>query len=75
MEMYRKELKKRVLSILLRSGGRSESQYIADRLVLPEGVVLDDLLAELIAEGLLTRGFTLSANGKPAHTYSLSAAP
>jgi hypothetical protein len=71
MKTHQRELKQQVLSLLLRSGGRTEAHYIADRIALPEGVILDDLLAELIAEGRLNRGFTLTANGKPAHTYSL----
>lgn len=71
MKTDQSELKKRVVSIILRSGGPSDAQYIADQLALPEGVVLNDLLIALMAEGRLTRGYTLSVNGKQAYTYSL----
>jgi hypothetical protein len=60
-----------VVAIVRRSGISIRTQTIADQIVLPEHVVLNDLLTELVEEKRLSRSYTLLVNGDSDCTYNL----
>jgi hypothetical protein len=71
MRTEREKLKRRIVALIKRSGLPVGTQYIVDRVTLPEDVVLNELLSELVAEKRLVRSYTLLANGEPDCTYNL----
>jgi hypothetical protein len=73
MRTEREKLKRRIVALIERSGLPVGTQYIVDRVTLPEDVVLNELLSELVAEKRLVRSYTLLANGEPDCTYNLIA--
>jgi hypothetical protein len=75
MTKQQEQLKTQILAVIRRRGYPILDQDLADGIALPADVVLHDLLTELIAEGQLTRGFTLLPNGHKAHTYAMNFKP
>ena len=73
MRTEREKLKRRIVALIKRSGLPVGTQYIVDRVTLPEDMVLNELLSELVAEKRLVRSYTLLANGEPDCTYNLIA--
>ena len=73
MDTDRKMLKKRIVTIVRRSGLPISSDYITEQIAVPEDIVLNDLLTELVTEGHLFRGCTLMVNGDVSYTYDLIA--
>jgi hypothetical protein len=73
MTIKQEKLKRQIVAIVKRSGLPVRTQYIVDRVTLPENAVLNDLLTELVAEQRLIRYYTLLANGEPDYTYDLGA--
>ena len=73
MQTQREKSKKRIVSLVRRNGLPLQTQTIADQLVLREDAVLIDLLAELVVDGWLIRGYTLLVNGDKEFTYNLLA--
>ena len=73
MRTEREKLKRRIVALIERSGLPVGTQYIVDRVTLPEDMVLNELLSELVAEKRLVRSYTLLANGEPDCTYNLIA--
>jgi hypothetical protein len=71
MRTEREKLKRRIVVLIKRSGLPVGTQYIVDRVPLPEDMVLNELLSELVAEKRLIRSYTLLANGEPDCTYNL----
>ena len=71
MRTEREKLKRRIVALIKRSGLPVGTQYIVDRVTLPEDMVLNELLSELVAEKRLVRSYTLLANGEPDCTYNL----
>jgi hypothetical protein len=71
MRTEREKLKRRIVALIKRSGLPVGTQYIVDRVTLPEDVVLNELLSELVAEKRLVRSYTLLVNGEPDCTYNL----
>jgi len=71
MKTKREKLKRRIVAIVHRSGLPTRTQTITDRIALPEDVVLNELLTELMAEGRLIEGYTLLVNGDKGYTYDL----
>jgi hypothetical protein len=71
MKTKQEKLKRKILIIVKRSGLPIRTQNIADQLAQPEAVILNDLLAELIAEGRLVRNHTLLVNGDIDFVYDL----
>lgn len=71
MDATRKMLKKRIVTIVRRSGLPISTQYITEVVAVPEDIALNDLLTELVAEGHLFRGCTLMVNGDVSYTYDL----
>lgn len=67
----RKQLKQEIVSVVRNSGIAIRGQRIANRMDVPDGVELGDLLAELVAEGQLTRRHTLLSNGDVTYIYDL----
>jgi hypothetical protein len=72
MKTQQEKLKQQIVTLIKRSGLPVGTQYIVDGVAVPEHVVLNDLLTELVAEGRLSRSYTLMANGDPDRTYDLS---
>jgi hypothetical protein len=72
MDTTQKMLKKRIVAIVRRSGLPISTDYITEQVVMPEGVMLNDVLTELVAEGRLFRGCTLLVNGEASYTYDLA---
>lgn len=75
MKTTQEKLKRKIITIVKRSGLPIRTQNIADKLALPDSVVLNDLLAELIAEGRLVRKHTLLVNGEVDFVYDLGPQP
>jgi hypothetical protein len=71
MKTEQEKLKRQIVTLIKRSGLSVGTQYLFDHVVLPEHIVLNDLLTELVAERRLSRSYTLLANGKPDCTYNL----
>lgn len=71
MRTEREKLKRRIVALIKRSGLPVGTQYIVDRVTLPEDVALSELLSELVAEKRLSRSYTLLVNGEPDCTYNL----
>ena len=71
MRTEREKLKRRIVALIKRSGLPVGTQYIVDRVTLPEDMVLNELLSELVAEKRLVRSYTLLVNGEPDCTYNL----
>jgi hypothetical protein len=71
MKTEREKLKRRIVALIKRSGLPVGTQYIVDRVTLPEDIVLNELLSELVAEKRLVRSYTLLVNGEPDCTYNL----
>jgi hypothetical protein len=71
MKTQQENLKQQIVTLIDRSGLAVRTQYIVDRVTLPEHIVLNDLLSELVAEKRLSRSYTLLANGDPDCTYDL----
>jgi hypothetical protein len=65
------KLKQQIVTLIDRSGLAVRTQYIVDRVALPEHIIMNDLLAELVAEKRLSRSYTLLVNGEPDCTYDL----
>jgi hypothetical protein len=65
------KLKQQIVTLIDRSGLAVRTQYIVDRVTLPEHIIMNDLLAELVAEKRLSRSYTLLSNGDPDCTYDL----
>jgi hypothetical protein len=72
MRTEREKLKRRIVALIKRSGLPVGTQYIVDRVTLPENMVLNELLSELVAEKRLVRSYTLLVNGEPDCTYNLT---
>jgi hypothetical protein len=64
------KLKQQIVSLIERNGIPVGTEYIAGYIVLPEHMVLNDLLSELVVERRLIRSYTLLANGEPDCTYN-----
>ena len=71
MRTEREKLKRRIVALIKRSGLPVGTQYIVDRVTLPEDVVLNEILSELVAEKRLVRSYTLLVNGERDCTYNL----
>ena len=71
MKTQQEKLKQQIVTLIDRSGLAVRTQYIVDRVALPEHMIMNDLLAELVAEKRLSRSYTLLANGDPDCTYDL----
>jgi hypothetical protein len=71
MKTERENLKRQIVNLIKRSGLPVGTQYLVDHIMLPEHIVLNDLLKELVAERRLSRSYPLLANGKPDCTYNL----
>ena len=71
MRTEREKLKRRIIALIKRSGLPVGTQYIVDRVTLPEDVVLNEILSELVAEKRLSRSYTLLVNGERDCTYNL----
>ena len=71
MKTQQENLKQQIIALIDQSGLPVETQYIVDRVTLPEHITLNDLLSELVAEKRLSRSYTLLVNGKPDYTYNL----
>ncbi len=74
-ETKRTELKQEILTVVQRSGIAIRGQRIANRVDVPDGVDLSELLGELVAEGQLTRHHTLLSNGEVTYMYNLRPTP
>jgi hypothetical protein len=68
------KLKNKIVILVMRNGLALRTQTIADRIALPDGTNLADLLNELVAEGRLTESYTLLANGDRGVLYNVHAA-
>jgi hypothetical protein len=71
MKTQQDKLKRQIVTLINRSGLSVRTQYIADRVTLPEHIILSDLLTELVAERRLSRSYTLLVNGDRDYTYNL----
>lgn len=71
MKTEQEKLKRRIVAFIKRSGIPVGAQYLVDHITLPEYIVLNDLLSELVAERRLTRSYTLLVNGEPECAYNL----
>jgi hypothetical protein len=71
MRTEREKLKRRIVALIKRSGLPVGTQYIVDCVTLPEDMVLNELLSELVAEERLVRSYTLLVNGERDCTYNL----
>lgn len=72
MKTEQEKLKRRIVAFIKRSGLPVGTQYLVDHIMLPEQIVLNDLLSELVAEGRLIRSYTLLVNGEPECAYNLN---
>jgi hypothetical protein len=72
MKTQQEKLKQQIVTLVKRSGLPVGTQYIVDRVALPEEIVLNDLLTELVAERRLSRSYTLLSNGDRDCTYDLN---
>lgn len=71
MKTQQESLKQEIVAIIEHSGLPVQPQYIIERMELPERIILDDLLTEMVAERRLRRSYTLMANGERDCTYDL----
>lgn len=71
MKTQEEKLKRKIITIIKRSGLPVRTQYLTDRVKLPKHIVLNDLLTELVAEKRLSRSYTLLANGEPDCAYDV----
>ena len=71
MRTEREKLKRRIVALIKRSGLPVGTQYIVDRVTMPEDVVLNEILSEMVAEKRLVRSYTLLVNGERDCTYNL----
>ena len=71
MRTEREKSKRRIVALIKLSGLPVGTQYIVDRVTLPEDMVLNELLSELVAEKRLVRSYTLLVNGERDCTYNL----
>jgi hypothetical protein len=71
MKTQQEKLKRKILTIIKRNGLPVRTQYLVDRVRMPDQVVLNDLLTEMVAEKRLSRSFTLLANGEPDSMYDV----
>ena len=71
MKTQQEKLKSQIVTLIKQSGLPVRTQYIVDRVTLPEHIVLSDLLTELVAERHLSRSYTLLVNGDRDCTYDL----
>jgi hypothetical protein len=69
MKTEQEKLKRQIVNLIRRSGLPVGTQYLVDHIMLPEHIVLNDLLTELVMEKRLHRSYTLLANGDPECTY------
>lgn len=69
MTTRHEDLKQEIVSVIKHSGLPVQTQYIIERVTLPEGVILNDLLTELVTERRLRRSYTLLVNGERDCTY------
>jgi hypothetical protein len=67
------KLKSKIVTVVMRNGLALRTQTIADRIALPDGTNLGDLLNELVAEGRLTESYTLLSNGDKGVLYNVHA--
>jgi len=72
MKTQQEKLKRQIVALIKQSGLPVGTQYIVDRVVLPEHIILNDLLTELVAERRLSKSYTLLVNGEPDCTYDLN---
>ena len=63
------KLKQQIISLIEQNGLPVGAQYIAERVMLPEHIALNDLLTELVEEKRLHKSYTLLANGDSDCTY------
>jgi hypothetical protein len=68
------KLKNKIVTVVMRNGLAVRTQTIADRIALPDGTILADLLNELVAEGRLTQSYTLLSNGDRSLLYNIHSA-
>jgi hypothetical protein len=68
------KLKNKIVTVVMRNGLAVRTQTIADRIALPDGTNLADLLNELVAEGRLTQSYTLLSNGDRSLLYNIHSA-
>lgn len=71
MKTPQETLKRQIVALIRRNGLPVRTQYIVDRIVLPDYVLLNDLLTELVAERRLSKSYTLLVNGERDCTYDL----
>jgi hypothetical protein len=71
MKTQQEKLKLKIVAVIKRSGLPVRTQYLVDRVRLPEHIILNDLLIELVAEKRLSRSYTLLANGDPDCMYDV----
>jgi hypothetical protein len=71
MKTQQEKSKQKIVAIIRRSGLPVRTQYLVDRVRLPEHIVMNDLLTELVAEKRLSRSYTLLANGEPDLMYDV----
>jgi len=72
-EAQHEKLKNEIMTVVMRNGLAVRTQTIADRVALPDGIDLTDLLDELVTEGQLTASYTLLANGDRGLLYNVHA--
>jgi hypothetical protein len=71
MKTQQEKLKRQIVTLIKRSGLPVRTEYIVERVALPEHIILNDLLTELVDERRLIRSYTLLANGDRDSTYDL----
>ncbi|MBI5960416.1 MAG: hypothetical protein HY866_16870 [Chloroflexi bacterium] len=71
MKTEQEKLKLQIITVVKQSGLPVGTKFIVDRIKLPDHIVLNDLLTELVTEKRLRRTYTLLANGNPDCTYAL----
>jgi hypothetical protein len=64
-------MKQQIVTLISRNGRPVHLQSILNAVKLPKHVILNDLLAELVAEKRLSRSYTLLVNGQPESTFDL----
>lgn len=71
----RETLKDDIVDIIKRNGIALRRQNVADLIAVPEDIDLGELLEELVAEGRLTKSYTLLVNGERDLLYDVHSIP
>jgi len=68
----RESLKDDIVNIVKRNGIALRRQNVAEYVAMPDGADLGELLDELVAEGRLTKSYTLLVNGERGSLYNVT---